>query len=244
MRRRRARRQPRPAPEAARTAPSAPGPSAASEPFPALVTARSTDGGASWSPAGLITRDLGDGPSGFRCCLPSAVVDPNDGMMYASWNSLDATKVKLSSSRNGTDWTPPVVVNDPTPALLGVSSDVTAHGGMVTGRIRAHEREHLERPLRPAVRGALPRSRSAVRHPAHAWAEDRLPVRRTGWRHLPRRLCRVRNDGRPYVRRMGRLRHTTPSRREVPSGDLRREHRHSAFPSEISPVAPLSEVRP
>jgi hypothetical protein len=52
--------------------------------------------------------------------------------MYASWNSLDATKVKLSSSRNGTDWTQPVVVNDPTPALLGVSSDVTAHGGMVT----------------------------------------------------------------------------------------------------------------
>ncbi len=117
---------------AARTAPPAPGPSAASEPFPALVTVRSTDGGASWAPAGLISRDLGSGPSGFRCCLPSAVADPATGMMYATWNSLDATKVKLSSSRNGTDWTRPVVVNEPTSTLLGVSSDVTAYAGTVT----------------------------------------------------------------------------------------------------------------
>jgi hypothetical protein len=56
-------------------------------------------------PAGLITRDLGSGPNGFRCCLLSAVADPVNGMMYASWNSRDATRVKLSSSRNGTDWT-------------------------------------------------------------------------------------------------------------------------------------------
>jgi hypothetical protein len=117
---------------AARTAPVAPGPRAVAGPFPALVTARSTDGGASWAPAGVVTRDLGNGPSGFRCCLPSAVADPVTGMMYATWNSVDATKVKLSSSRTGATWTRPVVVNKPTSALLGVSSDVTAYAGKVT----------------------------------------------------------------------------------------------------------------
>jgi hypothetical protein len=118
--------------EAARTAPPAPASPSRAPAFPALVTARSTDGGASWAPAGTITRDLGSGPSGFRCCLPSAVADPVTGRMYATWNSLDTTKVRLSSSRNGTDWTRPVRVNEPTRALLGVSSDVTAYAGMVT----------------------------------------------------------------------------------------------------------------
>jgi hypothetical protein len=95
------------------------------------VTARSDDGGASWTPVGTITRDLGGGPPGFRCCLPSATVDPITGTMYATWNSADPTKVKLSWSTDGSRWSAPVLVNEPTDALLGVSSDVSANAGTV-----------------------------------------------------------------------------------------------------------------
>jgi len=117
---------------AARIVPPAVRPrAAAAAEFPALVTARSNDGGASWAPVGTITRDLGGGPPGFRCCLPSATADPITGKMYATWNSVDPTKVKLSWSTNGSRWSAPVLVNEPTNALLGVSSDVSASGGTV-----------------------------------------------------------------------------------------------------------------
>ena len=48
----------------------------ASTAYPVLTTAMSTDGGATWHRGGTITRDLGNGPPGFRCCLPSATADP------------------------------------------------------------------------------------------------------------------------------------------------------------------------
>ena len=100
--------------------------------YPAMVTAISKDGGATWSTGGTVTHDLGDGPPGFRCCLTSATADPVTGQLHASWNSVDATKVKLSSSTDGKTWTAPVVVNRPDKAQLGVSSDVSAYDGTVT----------------------------------------------------------------------------------------------------------------
>lgn len=94
--------------------------------FPVLRTRVSTNGGRTWAPGGSITRDVGDGAPGFRCCLPSAISDPVTGKLYATWNSRDATKVKLSSSMNGKRWSTPVVVNRPDKSLLGVNSDVSA----------------------------------------------------------------------------------------------------------------------
>ncbi len=120
-------------------APPASAPSRAASPkasaapaFPVLVTAISTDGGATWSPGGNITRDLGEGPPGFRCCLPSAIADPVTGKLFATWNSVDATKVKLSSSSDGKRWSAPVVVNRPDRSLLGVNADVSAYAGTVS----------------------------------------------------------------------------------------------------------------
>ncbi len=100
--------------------------------FPVIVTAISTNGGATWSPGGDITRDLGDGAPGLRCCLPSATADPITGKLYAAWNAVDPTKVKVSSSTTGRTWSPPVLVNRPDPALLGVNVDVSAYGGTVS----------------------------------------------------------------------------------------------------------------
>ncbi len=79
----------------------------------------------------MITRDLGNGPPQFRCCLASATADPVTGQLYATWNSVTASKVKLSSSTDGKHWSDPVVVNRPDPSLLGVNADVSAYNGTV-----------------------------------------------------------------------------------------------------------------
>ena len=104
----------------------------AAEFVPVFTTAVSTDGGATWHPGGNITRDLGDGPPGFRCCLMSATSDPVTGRLYAAWNAVDATKVKVASSVDGKKWSAPVTVNRPTAAALGVNVDVSAYGGSVS----------------------------------------------------------------------------------------------------------------
>jgi hypothetical protein len=98
---------------------------------PVFTTAVSTDGGLTWHPGGNITRDLGDGPPGFRCCLTSGTSDPITGRLYAAWNAVDTTKVKLSSSTDGKKWSKPVTVNRPTAAALGVNADVSAYRGSV-----------------------------------------------------------------------------------------------------------------
>jgi hypothetical protein len=100
--------------------------------YPVFTTATSADGGATWKHGGAITRDLGDGPPGFRCCLPSATADPVTGTLYAAWNSANPARVKLSQSRDGKTWSSPVVVNRPTPSLLGVNVDVSAYAGTVS----------------------------------------------------------------------------------------------------------------
>ena len=98
---------------------------------PVFTTAVSTDGGSTWHPGGNITRDLGDGPPGFRCCLTSATSDPITGRLYAAWNAVDTTRVKLSSSTDGKKWSKPVTVNRPVAAALGVNADVSAYAGSV-----------------------------------------------------------------------------------------------------------------
>lgn len=98
---------------------------------PVFTTAISTDGGSTWRPGGDITHDLGGGPDGFRCCLMSATADPVTGHLYATWNSVDVTKVKLSSSTNGKNWSAPVTVNRVSTALQGVNTDVSAYRGTV-----------------------------------------------------------------------------------------------------------------
>ncbi|MDQ2845621.1 MAG: exo-alpha-sialidase [Actinomycetota bacterium] len=100
--------------------------------YPIFAIRISTDGGASWKPGGPVTKDIGGGPSNFRCCLLSATTDPMTGRMYATWNAIDPTKVKLSSSTDGIKWSAPVVVNVPDPALLGVNTDVSAYNGTVS----------------------------------------------------------------------------------------------------------------
>ena len=62
----------------------------------------------------------------------SATSDPITGRLYAAWNAVDPTKVKLSSSTDGKKWSAPVVVNRPMAAALGLNVDVSAYRGSVT----------------------------------------------------------------------------------------------------------------
>ena len=57
---------------------------------------------------------------------------PITGRLYAAWNAVDPTKVRLSSSTDGKKWSAPVVVNRPSAAALGVNVDVSAYRGSVT----------------------------------------------------------------------------------------------------------------
>lgn len=83
-----------------------------------------------WGPEATITTDVGIGPEGIRCCLPSAVADPKTGRLYAAWNSVTPGRVLLSTSNDGRHWSPPVKVNrDPGPGYDHVNVDVTADAG-------------------------------------------------------------------------------------------------------------------
>lgn len=113
--------------EAAQVSPSL----AASGTYPRIVTAISTDGGQSFHPGGVVTTDVGEGPSDIRCCLDSATVDGVTGKLYTVWNSTDLTAVKLSSSTDGVHWSRPVLVNQPLARLDGVNVDVAARAGTV-----------------------------------------------------------------------------------------------------------------
>lgn len=105
---------------------------AAASRYPVLGTRISRDGGATWKAGGAITNDLGDGPPQFRCCLHSATADPVTGKLYATWNSKNTAKVKLSSSSDGKHWSAPVMVNRADPSLIGVNADVSAYDGTVS----------------------------------------------------------------------------------------------------------------
>jgi hypothetical protein len=92
------------------------------QPGGALYVVRSTDGGATFGSPVLVAsvvRPPSTLPtSGFRIfVLPTLAVDPNSGMLYATWNDYASndSDVLLSSSRDGgANWSRPVRVNDDT----------------------------------------------------------------------------------------------------------------------------------
>jgi hypothetical protein len=95
-----------------------------------LVARTSRDGGRTWSAESPVTDDVGVGPTGIRCCLPSATADPRTGRLYAAWNSVRPELVRLSTSTDGVHWSAPVQVNrDAAPGRQTVNVDVTAYGG-------------------------------------------------------------------------------------------------------------------
>jgi hypothetical protein len=97
-----------------------------------LVASTSRDGGRTWSAETEVTHDIGEGPAGIRCCLPSATIDPVTGLMYAAWDSVDPALVLVSISRDGRHWSAPVQVNrEDSDALDHVNVDVSAFGGRV-----------------------------------------------------------------------------------------------------------------
>jgi hypothetical protein len=96
-----------------------------------LVTAVSSDGGQTWATGGLVTTDVGSGPAGVRCCLPSSVADPVTGILYSAWDSLSPGKVKLSRSRDGVHWSRPLLVNHTGGGRQAVNVDVAADNGTV-----------------------------------------------------------------------------------------------------------------
>jgi len=105
---------------------------AAAQPeFPALVTRISRDGGRTWTDGGVITRDLGDGPPGIRCCLPSATSDPASGRMYAAWSGLDPRRLMLSTSRDGIHWAAARRINADSGDALGVNVDLSAFNSVL-----------------------------------------------------------------------------------------------------------------
>lgn len=107
---------------------------AAGVPAPPLIrTAISTNGGRSFHAGGVVTKDLGPGPTGIRCCLDSATSDSRTGRLYTAWNSNDLSKVKLSSSTDGVHWRAPALVNNNHDKTRnGVNVDVAAYAGTVS----------------------------------------------------------------------------------------------------------------
>jgi hypothetical protein len=98
----------------------------------ALLARTSRDGGATWSGPVTVTTDVGPGPEGIRCCLPSATADGSTGRLYAAWDSVQPELVLLSTSTDGRHWSAPVQVNrDARAGRAHVNVDVAAHGGRV-----------------------------------------------------------------------------------------------------------------
>lgn len=97
-----------------------------------LVAVTSRDGGATWSPEVPVTHDAGEGPGDVRCCLPAATIDAWTGTLYAAWEGVDPSTVRVSSSRDGTHWSTPVLVSGAATATTQrVNVGVVAHRGRV-----------------------------------------------------------------------------------------------------------------
>ena len=98
---------------------------------PTLLTRISRDGGRTWTDGGVITRDLGEGPPGIRCCLPSATADPVSGRMYATWSGIDPRRLLLATSRDGVNWSEERRINRGSGDALGVNADVSAYNSVM-----------------------------------------------------------------------------------------------------------------
>lgn len=117
--------------EAAKQAATAPTAAAVQEGGPDLVTRISTDGGATWSDGTVIAHNIGQGPAGIRCCLPSATADPVTGRMFVAWNGSETSQVLLARSDDGLHWSKPRQVNPTDSARESVNVDVSAYRGTV-----------------------------------------------------------------------------------------------------------------
>jgi hypothetical protein len=98
-------------------------------PLPMLVTRISRDGGRTWTDGGVIARQVGVGPVGIRCCLPSATSDPVTDRVYTAWSGVDPRELLLSTSTDGRSWSAPRRVNRGTGDSQAVNVDISAYGG-------------------------------------------------------------------------------------------------------------------
>ncbi len=70
-----------------------------------LVARTSKDGGATWSAEHVVAPNIGEGPTGVRCCLASATIDPTNDRLYAAWlGDGPGEPITVSTSTNGTTW--------------------------------------------------------------------------------------------------------------------------------------------
>lgn len=101
-----------------------------------ILSARSTDGGQTWSFGGVVTNAGGGYAPDVRCCLFGADIDAVTGEMYVAYEGGgpgdNTDPVELSSSYDGIYWSSPVRVSQgDTPSVQRVNVDVVARGGRV-----------------------------------------------------------------------------------------------------------------
>ncbi|RZS91825.1 hypothetical protein EV189_1077 [Motilibacter rhizosphaerae] len=106
-------------------------PAAVQEGGPDLVTRISRDGGSTWSAGETVETNVGQGPDGIRCCLPSGTADPVTGRLYLAWNGSDTSQVLVSHSADGVHWSRPRQANPVDESQQAVNVDVAAYGGIV-----------------------------------------------------------------------------------------------------------------
>ena len=130
----------------------------------------SKDGGATWSTGGTITRDIGEGPPGFHCCLASARRRPGD------WSAARQLEFRRPDQGQAVLLDQQAVVGSgrrhpPDKSLLGVSSDVSGYNGTVSVAYGLT----TQRPEPWAtVRRHLPRRRPALLAADRGRAADQL----------------------------------------------------------------------
>jgi hypothetical protein len=101
-----------------------------------IVAQTSFDGGAHWSKAVVVAKNIGGGPAGIRCCLPLMEGDHATGRMFQVWNAngpgvLDAVEIS-SSTDGGQHWSSPVQVTPGhSPNIQYINAAVATAAGRV-----------------------------------------------------------------------------------------------------------------
>jgi hypothetical protein len=100
------------------------------------VAQTSVDGGAHWTKAVVVARNIGGGPAGIRCCLPLMDGDHATGRMFQVWNAngpgvLDAVEIS-SSTDGGQHWSSPArVTPGNAPGIQYINAAVATAAGRV-----------------------------------------------------------------------------------------------------------------
>jgi hypothetical protein len=101
-----------------------------------IVAQTSFDGGAHWTKAVVVARNIGGGPAGIRCCLPMMSGDHATGRMFQVWNAngpgvLDAVEIS-SSTDGGQHWSSPdQVTAGHSPNIQYINAAVATAAGRV-----------------------------------------------------------------------------------------------------------------